>query len=131
MKSSLKMLSLAVALLIACTALTGCGGKKSDDKTTSPSDVQTVSIDHNEDVDSQIDSCKELLDETESLPNVAKKSVLEALHDHLDSMSKRGDLTEEQSKQVSELLDQVNEKLKDTADVDLNNPDLKLSDLMG
>lgn len=127
MKTSLKLLCFSAALLIACAAMTGCGGKKSDDNA---GDAQTVSIDANADVDSQIDDCENVLESADSLPAVAKKSALQGLHDYLDRMSERGDLTPEQSRQISELLDKVNEKLKENADVDLDDPDLRLSDFV-
>lgn len=128
MKRTFQMICVTMALLTACTAMTACGGKKDKASSTVSS---VASVDQTQDVDDEIDNCETLLESTDSLPVATRKSTLELLRESLEDLSKRADLTEEQTAQINKLLDQVNEKLKEEADIDLDDPDLKLSDIVG
>ena len=128
MKRTFQMICVTMALLTACVAMTACGGKKDKDS-SAVSSVQ--SVDQTQDVDDEIESCETLLETTDSMPAATRKSTLVVLKETLEDLSKRADLTEEQTAEINKLLDQVNEKLKEEADIDLDDPDLKLSDIVG
>lgn len=125
MKHLIRILCAALALSLACASFTACGTKKNDDNTASAASGSEMSI------DDQIDAARSMLESAKKDPAIIRKSQLEIVKELLDQLAERTDLTSEQKEQINKLLDEAAKELKEVGDIDLNDPDLSVSDIMG